>query len=345
MRFDLPDELPRELPRTRQTREKEAPPLEPSPLEVHRESLRAQSQHPRRVNQPLSESRHYELRGQDLVDVHDIPHDQRPQRNHIPPQAIGVSLREEEVKLLSAVGRFRVISTSDLAKTIYGDRMARLERDLAFLRQKGLVQVDTVQARRDGRRGQSERIEVVTLTRAGRDMARQTSGLPDDQRLYAGLVKPREVEHDSQIYRAYRKEAERIERSGGTNLRVRLDFELKAQIQKAIYAARKANPERDMSTIKQEVAGRFDLPLVNDGIQIPDARIDYDFVREGEHDNDQGSRTGHADVEVLTSAYRPGHLRNKAQAGFHVYASPSDRATLTARAEDEHHLLDNILEL
>jgi hypothetical protein len=330
MRIDLPHELPRR----RQPREAEAPPLEPSPLERHRESLKAQAEHPRRVNQPPHEHKRLEVRGSDLVE---IPHDRRPQRDRIPQQAIGVSLREEEVKLLSDVARFRVISTHDLAETIYDSRPARLERDLAFLRQKGLVQVDAVQARRDGRRGQSERIEVVTLTRAGRDMARQVSGLANDQELYAGLVKPREVEHDSQIYRAYRKEAERIESAGGTNLRVQLDFELKAKIQKAIYAERKADPERDMTEIKQQVAGQFDLPFVNEGIQIPDARIVYDL--------DQGSRTGHQDIEVLTAAYRPGHLRGKAQAGFRLYASGSDRATLTAKVEGDHHLLENILEL
>jgi hypothetical protein len=88
---------------------------------------------------------------------------------------------------------------------------------------------------------------------------------------------------------------------------------LKAKIQKAIYAERKADPERDMNGIKQQVAQQFDLPFVYDSIQIPDARIEYDL--------DQGSQSGHADVEVLTAAYRPGHLRNKAQAGFHLYAS------------------------
>ena len=35
----------------------------------------------------------------------------------------------------------------------------------------------------------------------------------------------------------------------------------------------------------------------------------------------------------------------QAQAGFHVYASSSDRATLTARIEGDHHLMENILEL
>ena len=92
-----------------------------------------------------------------------------------------------------------------------------------------------------------------------------------------------------------------------------------------------------MNEIKQQVARTLDLPFVNDGIQIPDARIEYDLA--------QGSRTGHQDIEVLTAAYRPGHVQGKTQAGFHLFASASDRATLTAKIEDDHHLLDQIMEL
>ncbi len=337
MRFDLPQDIPHEAPHKRQSESPATPSLEPSPVERHRDRLNEQASHPRQVNIPRIDGRERVHSEVAHSRSRSIPHDQRPQRDRIPPQAIGLSLRSEELKLLAAVGRFRVISTRDLADSVYDNRPSRLERDLAFLKQQGLVQVDAVQARRDGRRGRSQRIEVVTLTRAGKELARQTSGLPEGQKLYAGLVKPREVEHDSQIYRAYQKEAERIEGAGGTNLRVQLDFELKAKIQKAIYAERKADPERDMSEIKQQVAAQFDLPFVNEGIQIPDARIEYDL--------DQGSQSGHADIEVLTAAYRPGHLRRKAQAGFHLYASSSDRATLTAKVEGDHHLLDNILEL
>jgi hypothetical protein len=162
-------------------------------------------------------------------------------------------------------------------------------------------------------------------------------------------VKPREVEHDTQIFRAYRKEAERIEQKGGTNLRVKLDFELKSDIQKAIYAERKADPERGMAEIKQKVAKDFDLPYVNDGIQIPDARIVYDLERNDDrktdHDRGQGSQSGHEDIEVLTAAYSPGHLRAKSQAGFRTYASSADRASMTAKIEGDHYLMENIMEL
>jgi hypothetical protein len=275
--------------------------------------------------------------------------DQRPRREGIPQQAIGLSLREEERKVLAEVGRFRVIRTSDLAETVYDNRHSRMERDLAFLREKRLIDVHSVNARRDGRGGSVERIEVISLTKGGQSLVRLTGGLPQDQKLYAGLVKPREVEHDAQIYRAYRKEAERIEQKGGTNLRVKLDFELKSDIQKAIYAERKADPERGMAEIKQQVAKDFDLPYVNDGIQIPDARIVYDLKRnedrKDDQDRDQGSQSGHEDIEVLTAAYSPGHLRAKSQAGFRTYASSADRASMTAKIEGDHYLMENIMEL
>jgi hypothetical protein len=100
-----------------------------------------------------------------------------------------------------------------------------------------------------------------------------------------------------------------------------------------------------MAEIKQQVAGRLELPFVDGKIQIPDARIDYDLPSAPDHDIDQGSRSGHQDVEVLTAAYHAGHLRSKAQAGFRNYASSADRSSLTARIEDDSHLMENILDL
>jgi len=256
---------------------------------------------------------------------------------------LGLELRPEEKQLLREAGRFRVVRTADLRETLYNGKARPLENDLKYLRDKGLIETQHVNLRRDGRRRTIERVEVVTLTRDGRHLLIRDGGLPEDQKVYAGLVKSREVEHDSQIYRAYQKEAERIERGGGTNLRVRLDFEIKADVQKAIYAARKADPQRDMAEIKQDVAQRHELPLVDGKIQIPDARLDYDLSRE--MDQDQGSRTGHQDIEVLTAAYHAGHLRSKAQAGFRNYATASDRSSLTAKIEDDSHLMENILDL
>lgn len=337
MRLDLPHEIPHDFDRVRRPDKAPAPPLSQSPLERYREELREQAEHPKKVQRPAARPKHDEHRDIYGIERTAIPRDKRIERDRIPAQSIGLSLRDEELKVLSAVGRFRVISTKDLSETVYDGGSSRLQRDLAFLSEHKLIEVNSVQARRDGKHGPSKQIEVVTLTRTGRNLARQASGIAEDQKLYSGLVKPREVEHDTQIYRAYLKEAERIGRAGGANLRVRLDFELKAQIQKAIYAERKANPQRDMAEIKQQVAERFELPFAEGSIQIPDARIEYDL--------DQGARSGYQDIEVLTSAYRPGHLRGKAQARFRLFASTADRATLSAKIEDDHHLLEQILEL
>lgn len=258
-------------------------------------------------------------------------------RHHLQPGLSGIRLHEQEKRLLGEVGRFRIVDLKDLQQTIYSGDERALRSDLRYLKQQGLVSHDLVNARRDGRSRSIERIEVVTLTRAGEKLARVSNSFSSDQKLYHGLVKPREAEHDAQIYRAYRKEWERIEKEGGSNPRVLLDFELKSQVQKAIYAARKAEPERDLDAIRQQVAAEQKLPLVDGQIQIPDARIKYEL--------DQGSRAGFSDIEVVTAAYHPGHLRAKAQAGFHTYVSGRDAATLTARIEDEHHLLDHILDL
>ncbi len=348
MRFELPHDLPSRGPGT-----VPAVSLEPSPVEQRRLRLEQQREgrqmpeipRPRRERpRELSRARNAE-RSPDRSHSVDRPVARRERRDRLLQRAIGVSFREEERTLLSSVGKFRVIATRDLVEHVYGGSSRQLQQDLRYLREQGLVEVNTVNARRDGRGGKVERIEVVTLTREGRALARQTSGLPENQRLYHGMVKPREVEHDAGIYRAYLKQAAAIESNGGSNLRVKLDFELKSEVQKAIYAERKADPQRELAKIKQQVAERFGLPFVDGHIQIPDARIEYERSRSAVEDIGQGPRSGHEDIEVLTAAYSPGHLRTKAQAGFHVYASSSDRATITARIEDDHDLMRSILEL
>lgn len=258
-------------------------------------------------------------------------------RHHLPHAVPGVRLHQEERQLLYEVGRFRVLSVKDAAQTIYSGDERALRSDLRFLKEQGLVSLDTVNARRDGRDRPVERLEVVTLTRDGEELARGANEIAPDQKLYHGLVKPREVEHDSQIYRAYLKEWEKIERQGGENPRVKLDFEIKSEVQKAIHAARKIEPDRELNEIKQQVAEKQQLPYIDQQIQIPDARIEYDL--------DQGSRSGFSDIEVVTAAYRPGHLHAKTQAGFHLYSSGRDASSISAKIEDEHHLLDQVLDL
>lgn len=357
MRLEIPHDLPRE---------REIAPQEPSP----REKVLSQFEesHPilRRLKALTERARQHKLnhepphhgdrktrnRTQDAPSLaHPVrdprePSDaRRPQRNHLPPRTIGLQLRPEEQRAMLELGRFRVIRTADLAENIYGSKQRRLQEDLNYLRSKGLVETRHINLRRDGKRRTIERIEVATLTKDGRAWLRRSGEVPPGQTVYAGFVKPREIEHDSLIYRACLKAEERLTEEGNTNLRVQLDFEIKSQVQKAIHRERRAAPERDLNEIKREVAGRFDLPFVDGKIQIPDARLEFDRKTEEGPERDPGSRTGHEDIEVLTAAYHRGHLRSKARAGFRNYAASADRSTLTSRIEDDHELMQDILDL
>ena len=351
MRLDIPQEQPRHREVTPDNNPpsdgRNAPHVAPeTPVQQRLDSLRERAEHRQPYHPRSREERGAASRAvprEPRTRIVDPENTRRPRR--VPREVIGLELRPEEKKLLTEVGRFRVVRVEDLNHAIYDGRSRKLENDLTYLRDKGPVETQRANLRHDGKRRTIERVEVVTLTKTGRSLLIKEGDLPRDQKIYAGLVKPREVEHDSQIYRAYRKEAERIEKIGGSNLRVRLDFEIKSDVQKTIYAERKADPKRDMAEIKAQVAKQHELPFVDGKIQIPDARIDYDLPHETEQDIDQGSRSGYQDIEVLTAAYHAGHLRSKAQAGFRNYASASDRATLTSKIEDDSHLMENILEL
>ena len=190
-------------------------------------------------------------------------------RHHLPHTVADVKLHREEKQLLGEVGRFRVLALKDAAQTIYSGDERALRSDLRFLKEQGLVSLDIVNARRDGRTRPVERLEVVTLTRDGEKLARSVNEIYPNQKLYHGLVKPHEVEHDSQIYRAYLQEWKKIERQGGTNPHVKLDFEIKSEVQKAIYAARKTEPDRDLNEIKRQVAQEQNLPPTSQGTAAP----------------------------------------------------------------------------
>ena len=252
MRLDIPHDAHRYV----RQQEPDLPPP-PAPTEVEPTQLRVPaSPLTRRIERLQERARenhaHYVAqprRDRSIEPDHDradkrrqIEHRPRRTREGVALNIRGLQLRPEEHPPLADTGRFRVLAVKDIARTMYGGDKQALQTDLLiFGRVANLVRVDTVPARNDGRWVRPERIEVVTRRKYGKLLAYETGNVPPDQRLYHGLVKPREAEHDTEIDRAYLKEAERIERGGGKNLRVELDFELKHKTQKALYAARKAN--------------------------------------------------------------------------------------------------------
>jgi hypothetical protein len=247
-----------------------------------------------------------------------------PRAHHLPDRAY--LLRDSEIHSLKEVGKFRVIPVADLAKHVYGGNRHRMERDVRQLVRHGLLTDKTIEI------SQKKTLRVVTLTKVGHRLLKKTNQLPDDQPIYHGLVKPREVKHDADLYRLYQKEAARIERGGGRPVRVILDFELKRNLNRdlALLGPQKDDPDR-----KSQVAEKHGLQLVNGKIPVPDLRVEYE-TPEGEQ--------RHVDLELATRDYRPKALAEKARAGFSLYSRAEDASRLR-RVLDERELTAGILSL
>src|SRR5438552_10843127 len=155
-------------------------------------------------------------------------------------------LRGSESRTLSIVGTFRVVSSRDLRD--HDGRPADPRKgDLRHLREQGLVRTVPIDGHKD---------VAVVLTDRGRDLLeshrRDRDGNRDhSQTFYADLKKPREVEHDAQIYRAYEREAERLQKRGARVDRVVLDNELKREYQQFLQERNRGRSDSDGRRIER----------------------------------------------------------------------------------------------
>jgi hypothetical protein len=129
------------------------------------------------------------------------------------------------------------------------------------------------------------------------------------QTFYAGVVKPRELPHDIQVYRAFKDEQERIEADGGRVTRVVLDYELKREYQR--FLNREDRPEdARLESDRRAFAEANDLHVVRGHLELPDLRIEYETA---------DGRLHHRDVEIVTEHYSRGQISGKTRAGFACY--------------------------
>lgn len=230
-------------------------------------------------------------------------------------------LRPSETRTLVELGRFRVVDAKDLAKHGYAGQRDPMREDIRNLVRHGLVR----ERRFQGSDASSR--ELLTLTKSARKLLRANRLVPEEQTLYCGFVKPREANHDADIYRLYQKETNRLESTGGKNPRPILDFELKKQI------------NQDFATFgresREQIAARHGLHVVNGKIPVPDLRIEYE-TRDG--------HIGRVDLEFATEHYRPRQLAEKVRAGFSIYTH-SGEADRLRRILDQRELTAEILSL
>jgi hypothetical protein len=134
---------------------------------------------------------------------------------------------------------------------------------------------------------------AVVLTDRGRDLLeanwheRHDRSWEPQQAFYAGLRKPRELTHDSKVYRAYSRAEEGIREQGGRVERVVLDYELKRDYQRFLHERNRGRkdcdgrPDREPEEIARW-AREHDLPYQDGHVHFPDARIEYED-RDGDH--------------------------------------------------------------
>ena len=245
----------------------------------------------------------------------DLPRGLERERVHVHTRGEDYRLRGSEVRALATIGAFRVVAANDL-RDDHGRSGDVRHGDLERLRAAGLI---TTVAPLD----REERTVIVTLTERGRDVleSHRARGSGSGQTFYAGAVKHRELSHDAQLYRAYERAAERLRGDGARLERVVLDYELKREYQRFLQEPNRdrsdsdGRPGRSREEIK-EWAREQDLPIVNDRVQFPDFRIEYER-EDGRRDVEN--------VEVTTVHYRGMHASGKVAAGFTRFRGTAGR--------------------
>jgi hypothetical protein len=238
-------------------------------------------------------------------------------------------LRDSEIHTMAEVGKFRVVAKNDLAEFAYNGDRDRAENDVESLMRQGLVKVMIVADAEYNPR------QVVTLTKEGHRFLSRGKVLPRSQAIYHGLKKPREANHDADLYRLYHKVADEIESEGGRVIRVQLDYELKEELYSRLASASQ-DKTRNPRTSREEIANRYHLKVVSGKVPIPDLRVEY--VREND------SQIQRRDLELATDHYRPQGLSEKARAGFQIYAKRGETDRLR-RIRNERELTAAILSL
>ena len=290
---------------------------------------------PRSVRQPSRAPDAFSERPSQLAVPHETTDEREP---HHPDRERSHSVRfyhardrayllsDSERHTLEEVGKFRMIAVRDLEEHAYQGNGKQIETDIRRLRQQGLLRDRTLPV------SQKKTIRILTLTKAAHRLLKDARLLPEEQAIYHGLRKPREAKHDADLYRLYRKEAARIERAGGRPLGIRLDYELKKNLNRDLASLGRDAQNRQR---KQEIAQKHRLPLVHGRIVIPDLRIEYQSSDGELH---------HVDLELATRDYRPRALAAKAAAGFSLYSRAEDAPRLR-RILDERELTRGILAL
>jgi hypothetical protein len=231
------------------------------------------------------------------------------EREHVCVHHHEYHLRGSEVRALATTGAFRVVPASEL-RDDQGRPGDLWHGDLDRLRSADLIRAVAPSDRKHP-------TTLVALTERGREILEYHRD-PDRepaQVFYASRVKTRELSHDSRLFQAYLRSAGRLHAQGARIDRVVLDDELKREYQQFLQEGNRERADGDgrPTRTREEIdewAHAHSLPVLNDHVQFPDLRIEYEAL-DGRRDVE--------DIEVWTPHYRGAHAAAKGRSGFTGY--------------------------
>ena len=231
-----------------------------------------------------------------------------PRRERVQGSHRDYALCGAQTRALATIGVFRAVAERDLQDSSPDDIRSV---DLRHLKDQGLVMSETIA-------DASGTTRVLTLTSDGWNLLERhrEPGLDGrEQSYYAGVANARALGHDSQLYRMFIAEADRIIAEGGRVTRVVLGQELHRDYQ--AFLRRNDSSRGDIGTERQTFADANDLHVHRGQLEIPDIRLEYETA---------DGRLDYRDVELLTEHYSRGQMAGKVSAGFVCYRASGDHS-------------------
>ena len=214
------------------------------------------------------------------------------------------------------VGQYRVLALTDLVRERFGGNPFAARKAINRMKADGLVTERTLH----GPKGGAYRVLSPTTHGARRavEQARRWELDPEQRAWDHPGSKTQDMAHDVAIYRAARIEQARIEERGARLWRVRIDAELKAEINSRSEAVRARRGPKAARREREKAAEDFHLPVRNGQVQYPDAQLE--FLEPG------GLTRGHVNIEVVSGNYAVADIAAKAAARFQMHGDGSRRA-------------------
>ena len=242
---------------------------------------------------------------------------ERPgRRPSFDPRRERQDLKKRMNAAVADVSHYRVVALADLVKERFGGNPFAARKAVNRMKADGWVAERTLQ----GPKGGTYRVLTPTEQGARRavDQGRQW-GLDREQRTWGRpLPQAHDASHDVAIYRAARAEQARFQQRGATLRRVRIDAELKGEINSRSEAARIRGGPKAADREREKAAEELHLPMQNGKVQYPDAQLE--FLEP------DGLTRGHVNIEVVSGNYRAADIAAKAAAGFQMHGDGSPRA-------------------